>query len=159
MIARSVRHAVVDYVTDQFRHFSKEQETTADVEATLAPDAKLPSDFGKLAVQYPDLTAVWKGLETWFAQNPGTVFLYEDRLMRELPEVDPVALAVALQILVRDGSLTRKYRLRTPSGKILDEEEYDDLESIEPEVFDTFDEVTLQTDELEPVTGYRVEAG
>jgi hypothetical protein len=60
------------------------------------------------------------------------------RLARELPNISPSQLAIALQLLVKDGVLRQVYKVRTPSG-VLADEEFDDPRNVPERLPDRFD--------------------
>jgi hypothetical protein len=99
----------------------------------------LPSDFGNLAKREPTLKVVLPRLEQWAKDHAQWTLIDPRKVARDIDDVDPLLLALALESLVRAGLYQRVYMVVTPSG-VLADGEYNDLQAIPPRVPDRFNE-------------------
>jgi hypothetical protein len=91
-------------------------------------------NFDALASEHPESKRALGKLAAWFQKHQEAKIIYPHLLARELSE-DPVALATALELLVRAHVLRRVYKVTTPNG-VLTDEEFDDPREIPPELPD-----------------------
>jgi hypothetical protein len=94
-------------------------------------------NFGVLDVNNEELKPVIRRLELWTRAHKNRRILDPRIISRELGDVDPTVLSLALQALVRSGFYRLVYMVTTPSG-VLADGEYDDPESIPQRVPDRF---------------------
>lgn len=76
-------------------------------------------NFEPLRAEFPQLVAVWNGLEEWIVQHPDEEFLDPSRLSVELRPLPPVAIINGLLTLVSRGDVQPRYKVRTPAGVLL----------------------------------------
>jgi len=91
-----------------------------------------------LAKQNPKYRRALHALEAWINAHPEDAVLNPLKLRRDIRNVDPAELAVALTILVRAGLLRRVYKVLTPSG-VLADAEFDDPSAIPEKLPDRFE--------------------
>ena len=77
-------------------------------------------------------------LEGWINTHADVEVLNPATLAREMKDVDPVALATALTLLVKAGVLKRVYKVTTPSG-VLADAEFDDPRDIPERLSDRWE--------------------
>jgi hypothetical protein len=75
-------------------------------------------------------------IEEWLNRHQDATVLYPSVLARET-SLDPVSLAKALRILVKEGILRQVYKVTTPDG-VLADREFSDLKEIPEELEDRF---------------------
>ena len=95
----------------------------------------LPTNFGTLADDNSDLRPVLGRIREWVEKHSDWSVLDPRILARDLRDVDPFLLSVALLELVRIGLYRRVYMVDTPSG-VLADGEYDDPRKIPDRVPD-----------------------
>ena len=101
-----------------------------------------PNDFDSIADEHPQLRATFAGINRWSQRHGGDV---DPRVLRrDLPDVDPAALALSLHLLVQNGLFRRVYKVVTPSG-VLTDADYDDPRDVPewvPDRFNNYFEIT-----------------
>jgi hypothetical protein len=109
-------------------------------------------NFASLKASEPSLSRSWELLEQWVgshAQNstivPGDVVRYISR-KNKLSTDDAIDLNLALEVLVRQGILAKRFALESSSGQIL-YPYYVTRKSIPKKVLSTFDEY-VDSDQL-----------
>jgi DNA-binding HxlR family transcriptional regulator len=90
-----------------------------------------------LADKKPDLKPVFHRISDWAKAHQNWNLVDPRELRRDLYDVDPVLLSLALQALVNFGVLRRVYRAVTPSGLLADKD-YDDPREVPELVPDRF---------------------
>jgi hypothetical protein len=93
--------------------------------------------FADLINKYPHSREALLEIAAWLNRHEDATVLYPSVLARET-SLDPVSLAKALTLLVREGILRRVYKVTTPSGALADEE-FDDPRKIPEQLPDRFD--------------------
>jgi hypothetical protein len=88
-----------------------------------------PINFEVLVKQHPKYRQALRELATWLDAHADATIINPTILAREVPDVDIVALAEALTLLVQGGWLRRVYKVLTPNG-VLAEGEFDDPTAI-----------------------------
>jgi hypothetical protein len=88
-----------------------------------------PTNFDALAKQHPKYQRALRRLATWLDAHADAAIINPIALAKDVPEVDIVALAEALTLLVQNGWLRRVYKVLTPNG-VLAEGEFDDPSTI-----------------------------
>jgi hypothetical protein len=93
--------------------------------------------FADLINKYPQSKKALVEIADWLNRHEDATVLYPSVLARET-SLDPVSLAKALTLLVREGVFRRVYKVTTPSGALADEE-FDDPREIPEQLPDRFD--------------------
>lgn len=88
----------------------------------------LPVNFEHLAKENPKSKRALRQLQAWINTHPDRV-LNPTKLGREIRNVTPADLAVALTLLMNAGLLRRVYKVVTPTG-VLADGEFDDPAAI-----------------------------
>lgn len=99
----------------------------------------LPSNFDSLATERPDLAGTFHRITAWVRTHPDWNLIDPRELGRQLRDEDPIALTVALRMLVLSGLFRQVYVVVTPSG-VLAEGEYEDPRQIPTVARDRFDQ-------------------
>lgn len=99
----------------------------------------LPTSFDDLASSSPHLKPVFLRLKEWKSQHEDWSVLDTRVLARDMRDIDPFLLSLALQILVKQGLYRTVYMVATPTG-VLAEDEYDEISNIPERVPDRFNE-------------------
>jgi hypothetical protein len=94
--------------------------------------------FEHLAKQNPKHRRALRELESWVNAHPEDRVLNPLKLRRDIRNVSPAELAVALTLLMRAGLLRRAYKVLTPSG-VLTDAEFDDPSAIPDKLPDRFE--------------------
>lgn len=97
-----------------------------------------PINFEDLAKKHPEHRDALRELEEWMRRHEGVRVINPKTLAKEVRDVDPTALALALTLLVAVGILRRVYKVTTPSG-VLADGEFDDPTQIPPRLPDRFE--------------------
>jgi hypothetical protein len=79
----------------------------------------LPTDFAKSKAKHPQMTGVFEAIERWIRENRRLKFIEFNRLLQTYPQLDPVAAAVALSLLVDDGVLDQALAVEAPTNHAL----------------------------------------
>ena len=85
-------------------------------------------NFDALASEHPESRRALGKLEAWLNRHRDARVIYPQLLAREVSE-DPLALVVALELLVDAKLLRRVYKVTTPNG-VLTDDEFDDPREI-----------------------------
>jgi hypothetical protein len=110
-----------------------------------------PHNFDTLLKQHPELTPAIRSIQSWANSHPKHPDLDPRRLSRDLRDLDPVDLAMALFELVRVGAYTRVYMVATPQGDLI-EGEWDDPNRVPHRLRDNFNvPFSLDDGELVPI--------
>jgi hypothetical protein len=97
-----------------------------------------PSSFDSLANEKPELRSTLASIKPWAEAELNHTGLIDPRVLRrKLGDVDPVALALSLQLLVAKGIFDRVFMVVTPSG-VLADGEYADPGDVPEWVADRF---------------------
>lgn len=78
-------------------------------------------NFGNLISRHRENKRALREIEDWINHHEDANVLYPSVLARET-SLDPVSLAKALNVLVREGVVRRVYKVTTPNGVLTDEE-------------------------------------
>jgi hypothetical protein len=97
-----------------------------------------PINLDTLASNYPRYSRAWRKLQSWMDAHADAQYIYPKRLAREVPDVDPIALAEVLTLLTREGILRRVYKVLTPNG-VLADGEFEDPTQIPDKLADRFE--------------------
>ena len=95
----------------------------------------LPTNFGSLADQRPELKPVLKLVARWIKAHPEWDVLDPRKLAVDLRNVPSRDLTMALTSLIREGIFSALYMVETPSG-VLSEEKFNDIHQIPETVHD-----------------------
>ena len=150
----------IDYVTEKLRHYRKQADISPPSESlSTTPESPLyrtkPIPFDKVRKSYPKLRQIWDEFENWFASEEHRTHFNEVDLFKSIdPTLNGFNLAVALDVLVKDGHLSRSYRLQIPGGEFVSGE-FDTWEAIPTKVLDRFGSVTYRAKDLNLITFYR----
>ncbi|HEX3683412.1 MAG TPA: hypothetical protein VHU83_12825 [Bryobacteraceae bacterium] len=98
-----------------------------------------------MADRKPDLKPVFHRLSDWAKAHQAWNLVDPRELRRDLNDVDPVLLSLALQALVNFGVLRRVYRAVAPSG-VLADDDYDDPNQVPEWVRDRFNHYFLSSE-------------
>ena len=98
----------------------------------------LPNNFDSLANDRPELRPAILRVADWARTHPDWNVLDPRILAKDLPDLDPLLLSLALRELVRNGFYRRVFMVVAPSGA-LTEGEYDDPRSVPERVRDNWD--------------------
>lgn len=110
-------------------------------------------DFVSLEREYPKLRDAWQALATWFKDNIRKRYVEINTLVKKFPGINPVKFVVALEVMVEEQILVRKYRVKTTDGYYL-EGEFDTPTEVPEELPDREFSKYVRTDEAEIVSGY-----
>ena len=78
-----------------------------------------PINFDELMTGFPDQVAVWQALMGWFATAGESGYVDLVSLYRAIPNVSPIVLIEAMNIMVDFGVLERVWKLKAASGELL----------------------------------------
>src|ERR1035438_9003365 len=92
--------------------------------------------FEQIASEHPQYRPVFLLIQQWLQANKSRT-IDPRRLARESPNIEPITLASALQLLVQAGLLRQVFKVLAPSGSLTDEE-FEDLTSIPEKLPDRF---------------------
>lgn len=84
----------------------------------------LRTNFADLINRYGEDKRGLMAIEEWLNRHPDATVLYPSALARDT-SIDPVSLAKALRVLVKEGVLRQVYKVQTPGG-VLTEDEFSD---------------------------------
>lgn len=115
-----------------------------------------PTSFDDLASKHPEHRIALRKLAEWMRGHGSGRIIDPTRLAKEVREVDPIELALALTLLVKIGFLRQVYKVTTPAG-ILTEAEFDDPTQIPPKLPDRFHHY-FDTSESDVVPVFRMVA-
>src|SRR5258708_5704327 len=79
-------------------------------------------NFASLIDEVPELTQAWEKLRQWFERHPRIKFVDLGRLAKEVPEVESVALVLAMKAMVERDLLKPVFRFRDPEGHLGDQD-------------------------------------
>lgn len=115
-----------------------------------------PINFGPLIAEHPRLLRAWRGLSLWFAKPALPQFIDVRRLAKDLPDIEPGDLALALGLMAEHGLVHQTYRVATPEGVLLDQD-FSSPEEIPDRMPGRFYSSTFDTNEGDIVPGFRLE--
>ena len=115
-----------------------------------------PINFDTLQSEHPEFAAVWSALRRWFDSNWRNRYVELSVLLRALPEVDRLDLVLAIQTMIDQGMLATAYKVRSPSGDLL-EGEFDLPDEVPDRLPERDYSRYVDTDEADIVSGYRWE--
>ena len=97
----------------------------------------LPTNFDTLAAEYPKVRPALVELRHWIRSHPDWDIIEPRKIAADVREIDTVALAYALHLLVRHGFFRQVYMVETPSG-VLADARYEDPGQIPKNLPDRF---------------------
>jgi hypothetical protein len=97
----------------------------------------LPNNFENLASKIPEYRSVVLRIGDWAHAHADWSFLDPRILSRDMRDVDPLRLVLALRELVHTGSYRQVYKVVTPDG-VFAENEYETPLDVPPEPVDGF---------------------
>jgi|GEM_PF-1809207 len=115
-----------------------------------------PINFDLLQAEYPEYAASWAALREWFSRNWRKRYVELSVLLRSLRKLDKVEMILAIHTMVEMGMLKIAYRVKSPSGDLL-EGDFDRPDVIPPELPNRDSSELVKTDESDIVSGYRWE--
>jgi hypothetical protein len=98
----------------------------------------LPANYDSLINENPELKPAILRIRDWIREHRDWTILDPRILSRDMRDLDPWLLTLALQALIRKGYFSRVYRVVTPSG-VLAEGDYDDPRSVPERIRDNWD--------------------
>ena len=97
-----------------------------------------PLSFEHLAKHNPKYSRAIHKLEEWINSHPQERSLNPLKLRKDIPNLKPEKLAMALTVLMNAGLLRRVYKVLTPAG-VLADREFDDPSLIPDKLPDRFE--------------------
>jgi len=112
-----------------------------------------PVSFEHLAKQNPKYKRAIEQLQAWVNAHPQDRVLNPLKLRKDIRNVNPAELTMALDLLRKAGLLHRVYKVVTPAG-VLADAEFDDPTAIPDKLPDRFEEY-FETSDADVIPVFR----
>ena len=113
----------------------------------------LPTIFGHLADERPDLETVWRQFANWAETHPDVQIIDPRRVARYIKGATIEDIADAFSVLVREGYLRQVFKVETPTGGLRGPE-YDSPLEVPQQVIGEFGQ-RYDLDDVEIVPVFR----